>query len=179
MIDNLATKVSRTLVDRFPNELPPFGITRYGIKFILSNLVPLLSLLLIGWILDTVYEIIVCYVSFASLRMVSGGYHAKMPEVCLIISTALITLIAKFGHIMIEYVHILNLVSLALVIIYAPSNIENQTKILKSNFKFLKLISIMIVLVGFVLNDVLVSASLLVQSLLLIRLKGGEKIDQN
>ncbi|WP_340032566.1 accessory gene regulator B family protein [Paenibacillus sp. FSL K6-1122] len=179
MIDSFATRISTRLVEKFPDELPPLGITRYGIKFLISNVVPVVLLLIIGLMLNIVSEVVICLISFSSLRMVSGGYHAKKPEACLVISTILIALIAKFGYLLSDYTLLMNSLSLVLVAIFAPSNIENQTKILKEHFKYLKAISIGMIIMSFLLNNFLISAALLVQSLLLIRLKGGEKNDQN
>lgn len=179
MIDNFATKISTALVRKFPDELPPLGVTRYGIKFIISNVLPILLLIIIGYLMGINREIAISYISFAILRMVSGGYHAKKPETCLIISTILLVCIAKFGYLLFEYQLIMSLISLIMVLVYAPSDIKNQTKILEEHFKYLKLISVVIVLIGALMNNYLVIASMLVQSLLLIPMRGGEKIDQN
>ncbi|MBD8839409.1 accessory gene regulator B family protein [Paenibacillus sp. CFBP 13594] len=177
MIDEFSTRLSVRLVEKYPKEMPSLGITRYGIKFIISNVLPMLILLIIGLMFNLVSEIFICLISFSSLRMVSGGYHAKEPEICLLISTVTIVLIAKLGYIMSDYTMLLSLVSLILVLIYAPSNIENQTKILVEHFKYLKMISVLIIAIGFLTNNYLVISSLFVQSSLLIRLKGGEKFD--
>ncbi len=177
MIDEFATKISIALVRKFPNELPPVGVTRYGMKFILSNGLPLVLLLLFGWTMNILQELMICYISFAILRMVSGGYHAKNPEVCLVISTTLLICIAKFGYFLQGYEMIIGTISAILVLIFAPSNIKNQTKILERHFIYLKILSFILVLIGILINDYLISASILVQSLLLISLKGGEEID--
>lgn len=174
MIDSFATKVSTRLVEKFPDELPPLGITRYGIKFLISNVMPVIFLVIAGLLMNTLSDIVICYLAFSILRMVSGGYHAKNPEMCLVISTVLLISIAKFGHLLSDYLLIMNILSLILVIVFAPSNIENQTKILQKHFKYLKIISITIILIGFLLDNYSISSSLLIQSLLLARLRGGE-----
>lgn len=177
MIDKFATNISTKLVHNFPDEMPSLSVTRYGIKFILSNVLPITLLVLIGLISNMLTEIVICITSFSTLRMVSGGYHAKNPEVCLIISTITIVLIAKFGYIFSEYSIFLCITSMWLVFRYAPSNIKNQTKILEKHFKYLKVISILIIIIGFIIDNYLITASLFVQSTLLIRRKGGGNIE--
>jgi accessory gene regulator B len=175
MIDKLVDNISTSLVNKFPEELPPYGVTRYGIKFLISNLLPILLLLLIGTVINAFNEVMISILSFSTLRLVSGGFHAKKPELCLVISTIMILSIAKFGYFFEEYTVVVNLLSLTLVLIFSPSNIEGQTKILKENFKYLKLVSLAILAVGFFLDNYLISTSFLAQSIFLIRLKGGGK----
>lgn len=175
MINNIVNNASRKLVDRFPNELPPYGITRYGIKFIVSNILPITLLLLVGWSLNIYNNVLISILSFSVLRLSSGGYHSKYPELCLIYSSILIIAIASVGKILNGFEWMFSIATLILVLIYAPSNIENQTKILRKHYKYLKYISILTVALGTIVKDPIVSCSMFAQSLLLIRLKGGDK----
>lgn len=177
MIDKYVNEAATRLVAKYPNELPPFGITRYGLKFIITNIFPIVLLLLVGLMLNNYNNVLISIISFSTLRMVSGGYHSDYPETCLIYSTIIILTISQFSSYLIGYELIMSGVALVLVAIYAPSNIENQTKILKRHFKYLKYISILIVLIGTLFNNPTVIASMLAQSLLLVRLKGGEKLN--
>ncbi|WP_091013407.1 accessory gene regulator B family protein [Paenibacillus amylolyticus] len=177
MIDRYVNNLSQTLVSKYPKELPPYGITRYGIKFIITNILPIMLLLLVGFMLNNYNNVLMSILSFSLLRMTSGGYHSKYPELCLVYSTIIIISIASFGNNFEGFEWIISGIALILVTIFAPSNIENQTKILKKYFKYLKYISILTVIVGSLFQSPIVSCSMLAQSLLLIRLKGGEKND--
>lgn len=177
MIDKFVNNLALSLVAQYPNELPPYGITRYGLKFICTNIIPIGLLLLVGLILNNYNNVLVSVISFSVLRMTSGGYHSKFPEICLLYSTMIIITVASFGSAFSGFEWIMSLISMILVVIYAPSNIENQTKILQKYFKLLKYISVLTVLIGSLFQNPIVSASMLAQSLLLIRLKGGEVND--
>ncbi|PYY28284.1 accessory gene regulator B family protein [Paenibacillus illinoisensis] len=175
IIDKAVSSLSHKLVERYPRELPSYAITRYGIKFLVSNIIPITLLLILGAILDILPIVSLSIASFSILRMVSGGYHAKYPEACLVISTVLIMGIAIYNEYLSPYMILCNVLSLVLVAIYAPSNIENQTKIKKKYFGHLKVISVLLVSTNFILQNTVIAASFLVQSILLIRLKGGVK----
>ncbi|WP_063562990.1 accessory gene regulator B family protein [Paenibacillus sp. O199] len=175
MIDNYVNNISRKLVDRFPTELPPYGITRYGIKFIVSNILPIMLLLLVGLMFNIYNNVLISILSFSALRLSSGGYHSEYPEICLIYSSILMLTIATFGNLFEGVEWIFSIAALILVTIFAPSNIENQTKILSKYFIYLKYIAILTVLVGALIRDPIISCSMFAQSLLLIRLKGGDR----
>ncbi|MFE6075700.1 accessory gene regulator B family protein [Paenibacillus sp. NPDC057886] len=177
MIDKYVNDLSQSLVTRYPEELPPYGITRYGLKFIITNILPITLLLLVGLMLNNYNNVLISILSFSLLRMTSGGYHSKYPEICMIYSTTIILSIASLGSHFEGFEWIISGIALILVTKFAPSNIDNQTKILKKYFKYLKYISILTVIVGSLFQNPIVSCSMLAQSLLLIRLKGGEKND--
>ncbi|WP_124115397.1 accessory gene regulator B family protein [Paenibacillus xylanexedens] len=174
MIDKFVNNTATRLVAQFPNELPPFGITRYSLKFIFTNVIPISLLLLIGVFTGNLSNVFISVLSFSILRMTSGGYHSDYPELCLIYSSVLILSIAEFGGLIGGFEWICSGIAFILVTVYAPSNIENQTKILKKYFKYLKYISMLTVLIGFLIQNPVVSLAMLAQSLLLVRLKGGE-----
>lgn len=72
MIDRYVNNLSQTLVSKYPNELPPYGITRYGIKFIITNILPIMLLLLVGFMLNNYNNVLMSILSFSLLRMTSG-----------------------------------------------------------------------------------------------------------
>ncbi|WP_374198262.1 accessory gene regulator B family protein [Paenibacillus lautus] len=161
---------------RYPSELPELDILEYSLKFITTNVVPILLIILYGMTIGNLTNVLLTLLSFSLLRMFSGGYHIRSPELCIATSVTLIISISEFGHLLKEYTTIMNLASLLLVLLYSPSNIRMQTLIPKKYDTLLKVSSCVIIIINIYINNIFICVALLAQSLLLIRpLKGGEK----
>jgi len=118
-------------------------------------------------------------IAFPLLRVVSGGYHLKAGMLCMIASTSLMTTLS-FIDVPSRFVIALNILALLLVIVYAPSRIEKQSRIPKAFYPKLRLISCFIVLLNFIVGSSVIAATFFVQGLTLVRsLKGGEKHEES
>ncbi|MBT2759909.1 accessory gene regulator B family protein [Paenibacillus sp. ISL-20] len=176
LIDNFVLSISSKMKSKYPLELPERDVLEYALKFIITNVIPIITIILYGIVSDNLINILLSLGAFSLLRMFSGGYHIKSPELCIVTSIALIISLGQFGYLMADYIVLMNIISLILVIIYAPSNIRKQTLIPEKYDMILKLISCVIILINIYINNTYVSISILAQSILLIRpLKGGEK----
>lgn len=174
MINKFALNVSIKLKSKYPSELPELDVLEYAIKFILTNIIPILIILSYGAITDNISNILLSLGSFSLLRMFSGGYHITSPELCITTSVALIILISEFSYLFEDYILFMNIVSFILVAIYSPSNIRSQTLLPEKYDTLFKLISCIIIIINIYINNAYISSALFAQSVLLIRLKGGE-----
>lgn len=108
--------------------------------------------------------------SFALLRQISGGIHLKSGLACVIVSTALFTTLSMIN--VGDNSIYLNVLSLIMVILFAPSDIEKQTRIPKKYFPLLKGGATAVIIMSLLLNSQTVSLGLFVQSLTLISRRG-------
>ncbi|MFI2856863.1 accessory gene regulator ArgB-like protein [Paenibacillus sp. JSM ZJ436] len=169
-------KISEKLLKRYADEMPSYDVTRYAVKFILSNIVPILISVIIGYILGIGSEVLIFIAGFVSLRMVSGGFHFKSAELCFIISTAM-CLCAPYVAMQLSNTIYYNLISVLLALIFAPSNIEKQTRVGKNKHIYFKWASLIVIVIAVLINNPVLNVAMLLQSIMLIRLnlKGGEK----
>lgn len=170
MIDQITNKLSLHLKTKYPEELPSLAVTRYSVKFIISNLLPLIILLISAWLLNLVPEVITAYLGFSILRMFSGGYHIKSADLCVVASVSLIYLIVGLSNYLSNYYKLLIIIiSIILALIYSPSNIKKQTKIKEEYFIYLKIATILIIVSNIFINSNILTIAFFMQSLSLIR----------
>ncbi|QSF43469.1 accessory gene regulator B family protein [Paenibacillus tianjinensis] len=157
--------------------MPEKDVITYSLKFILTNLITFLLILLIGITTDNLYNILLSALSFSLLRVFSGGFHINNPDLCIASSLIIVYSISNISQFTASnYNLFFGLVSLILVIIFAPSRIEEHSIINKNKHYIFKIISIMIIIIGFLSKNEIIQFSFFIQSLTLIhlRLKGGE-----
>lgn len=129
--------------------------------------------LAVGYLNGRLLETFLALQSFVTLRLFSGGFHFKSLDLCTIVSSALIIPIPFLAGILdASVVMILNSVSLALVIIYAPTNLKSTVWTDRAKPIF-KAISICIVLYNFFENSAIFAISLALQALLLVKFNSG------
>ena len=86
MIHRMALKLSNALADRTNADERARQIYCYGIEVILSNVTTLLSVLLIGLLMDRIDCAVIYLIIYSSLKVTCGGFHARTQLVCWIIS---------------------------------------------------------------------------------------------
>ena len=109
-------------------------------------------MLVIGFFFNMIYECLILYFSFIAIRKFAGGYHAKTPIICYMVSitiiiTSLLLLKSLTKHNLIDQLYYLFVSSalIALIIIVVISPLDNKNKTLNSKEKKVyKLISIII-----------------------------------
>jgi len=172
-ISVLATRLAEGIVKEAPEFSTRVGRIRHTLVFLL-NIIPIIVLTtIIGLVTGRLAEMWTVLLSFAILRQVSGGLHMGTSEMCILVTTIGATVLS-FAQFPLAAIHIMTLVSLILVLIFAPSRIEGRTLFPKKHFKYLKAAAAILVLSNFLVQSSEIAAAFLAQSLMLIRLKGGE-----
>lgn len=129
----------------------------YGFQFIYGALFKGLVFLSLGLLLNILTPMLLTLVSFASLRIFTGGYHMKSYGKCVIFSFSLFVLSAIFVKFMSFYNIWHGIVTLIIFIItfivirfYSPVANENST-MSDSKYRKFKIISQIITAIGFTL----------------------------
>jgi len=175
----MVEKISYRLAHWLKSELPehPYSVARlqFGFHLILNTILTLSAATLLGLLFGNLRDTMLVLLAFGLLRMISGGYHFKSPVVC-IVGTAVVSVLLPRLELSIFYITIINLANVVLTIIFAPSRIEEQTRIPTKYFPLLKISSTALVASNFLFQSPLLAITWLVQVLSLIRLpvKGGE-----
>uniref|UniRef100_UPI00403F44A4 accessory gene regulator B family protein n=1 Tax=Paenibacillus sp. FSL K6-1318 TaxID=2975291 RepID=UPI00403F44A4 len=126
--------------------------------------------LFIGLCIGKLKEIITIMISFAILRSTSGGIHLKSGDKCVVVTTVLFTVISLID-LSTVLILLLNSLSILLAFMYAPSRIEEQSKIDPIHYPKLRILSIIIIATNFLFMSSVIAIAFFVQCLTLIKLK--------
>ncbi|REK76319.1 accessory gene regulator B family protein [Paenibacillus paeoniae] len=152
------------------------GRIRHTLAFLL-NIIPIILLTtLIGLATGRLPEMLTALGAFGLLRQTSGGIHLGSSEMCIVVTTVGATVLS-FSDFSLLTVNIMTAISALLALLFAPSRIEGRTLFPKQYFHYLRYIATAIVCINFVLESSVIAAAFLVQSVMLIRLNGGEVRD--
>ncbi|MFC5653517.1 accessory gene regulator ArgB-like protein [Paenibacillus solisilvae] len=175
MINSLAQLIAVRIKLVVPDHPASVNVLRYSISFFLNALFIILLSLLIALLTHRVPEAGIVLVAFAALRQVSGGAHLKSGTLCVVVSTAIITVLSFMSFMNDSSILWTNLASLLLVSLFAPSRIEQQTRIKETYYPLLKILSIVMVGSNFLIGSSVLAATFLAQSLTLIRQVPGRR----
>ncbi|QOT01035.1 accessory gene regulator B family protein [Brevibacterium sp. JNUCC-42] len=167
MIDSLAEKLARSIKIASEDDKVNEEVMKFALIISLNTAIVVLISLIIGQLTGKVVETGITILSFSLLRIVSGGFHFKSANLCTVISISFAVILP---HIPITsgMNYILLALSLLLVILYAPSNIEGHSRIPKENYSLLKGVSVIIVLSNFLFLSPILSKAFFIQSITLI-----------
>lgn len=168
MIDALADKIAVSIKDSSPEKTASLPVLKYGLVIMLNCIFTLTMSLIIGFILGMTWEVFITAFSFIVLRTFSGGYHFKTATQCCIASTLIVTIVPLIEITSPYAIIIINILSILLVAIFAPSRIEHQSNIDKKYYTHLKVFSMLIVSANFIFMSDIIALAYFIQSLLLI-----------
>jgi accessory gene regulator B len=164
---DIITKLSEYLANSIRNSNPQassFIVLRYALITIFNALLIISLVVFIGVMTGNFIPSIVAVFAFPVLRYFSGGMHLKSSTVCNIISTVII-IICVYLPLSYWYTGIvLNVLSIVCLLLFAPSGIK-QSKMKKENYKYLKLVAILIVCLNFYFQSPVLSMAFFAQSI--------------
>ncbi|NRS51941.1 accessory gene regulator ArgB-like protein [Brevibacillus sp. HB2.2] len=170
MIESIAFKIASSMKRINPDLPQSVAKLEYALIILLNGSTVVLCSLAIGFVLGSLEETALFLVAFASLRQVSGGYHLSTALGCAIVSIGM-AVIVPFIPVTQNVGLILNCVSLVLVTLFSPSNIENQSRLPARCYPLLKIISITIVIATALIALPIITKAVFLQSLSLIRIR--------
>ncbi|NJJ38009.1 accessory gene regulator B family protein [Paenibacillus apii] len=164
MIEFISLKLAQGIKRSIPDHPISVNVMKFSLSIIINALLIILLTLAVSLFTGNTRGAAIALIAFPLLRQVSGGYHLKTGMTCVLVSSAMLTAVSFFnaGR---TYVFLLNLASLLLVAVFAPSGIEKQSRIPKSFYPQLKIISCLIVLVNFIVASPVIAAAFFIQGL--------------
>ncbi|WP_158602275.1 accessory gene regulator B family protein [Cohnella endophytica] len=167
MIENMALKLAIKIKNLEPNQTASVEVMKFSIEALLNNLITLVLVLVLAICTDSVFLALMGLIAFSVLRFFSGGYHFKNSITCSIVSTIIIFVSTQIelSH---NYFVLLSVISLIIVLIYAPANIANHARIDSKYFPLLKIVATIIVLSSVIIVSSTVTLAVFFQSLTLL-----------
>lgn len=151
MIKQFATTITSFLIHENITEESDSEIYQYGLEQLLINLRMFLIISLIAFFVDMMMETIFIFIGLIPIRMIAGGYHAKTPLRCSLLTISvylldLVLVITLSNYAANYYILLIGMVSFILIFRFAP--VDNKNKRLNhKEFIKSKLQSRMIILI--------------------------------
>lgn len=168
MIDGLAAKLANGIKKTNPEKTASVEVMQFALIILINGLITFVLALLIGFLTGKFVETVLILLAFILLRFVTGGFHFDSSIKCTVVSTGLAILLP---HVPITF-QMLNLLlgvlSLILILMYAPANIEGHTRIPPKFYPHLKVIALILVSSNFIIGSPSLSLGFFVQSLTLV-----------
>lgn len=129
MVRKVSQKVTDRLLVRKVIRYEDYEIYQYGLEQLFTNVLDVMTLLVIGLSMGMIWQGIVFVFSFMLLRKYAGGYHASTPLKCYLLTT----LVIIGGLSVMKYIEINAFISLGLLVVssvvillFAPVESENK-----------------------------------------------------
>ena len=109
------------------------SVYKYGINQMLNMLLNIITFIAIGLFFDMILETVIFTLAYIPLRIYAGGFHAKTPFKCWIISAIMLLLTLLFIRYVnadIKFYDLLALIGSAVIIAFSP--VEDKNKPLDS-----------------------------------------------
>ncbi|MFB5761071.1 accessory gene regulator ArgB-like protein [Paenibacillus medicaginis] len=142
-------------------------VLKYGISILINTLSTIFITLFISSLLGTTIDALIAMISFAFLRQLTGGIHIKSSGLCIVVSSAMLILIPLL-QVDSKFIIPMSIVSIVLIILYAPSRVERQTRIPKEKYYLLRIAGVLLIVINLFLSSTIVAISFCIQSLTLI-----------
>ncbi|XEC96010.1 accessory gene regulator B family protein [Paenibacillus tarimensis] len=167
MLKTLSKGIAARIKESAPDHPASAAVLQYSISFILNAVVIIVLSILISLFTGRTTDVLIALFIFALLRQISGGFHLKSGTACVVVSVAAANIL-PFIQLNNTGVLVSTIISMILVIFFAPSRIEKQTKIPKSWYPMLKMIALIIVGSNLLIKSDIIACTVLLQSITLI-----------
>ncbi|MCC3379876.1 accessory gene regulator ArgB-like protein [Paenibacillus farraposensis] len=170
MIEPLALRMAQHIKRVVPDHPSSVPVLKHALSAIL-NLVFITGLTIaISVFIGRTREVVTIMVAFAFLRQMTGGIHLKSGMWCVAVSTLLFTGLS-FIELDYNWTTGATLVSMLLILIFAPAGIEKQTRIPPRYFPLLRSGAFIAVSLNLWIADPFIAISFFAQSLSLINIR--------
>jgi accessory gene regulator B len=166
-MNTLAYKIATAIKRADPERTHSIEVMQYSLAILLNTTFIIVISLFIGLVTDKLGPTAVTLCSFIILRLTSGGLHIRSVWGCNIVSTLLFVLIPQISFISSPILLVINLISLIIMILFAPQPDANARIPLKI-FPILKIISILLVISNFLIGSEVMGLAFFAQSLTII-----------
>ncbi|MEB3100337.1 accessory gene regulator B family protein [Ferviditalea candida] len=166
VMDKVADQIARYVHKNAENPSSK-AVLKYAVLNIMDTIIVFAVVLAICLATGHFWNGLVAVTAFPILRNYSGGMHLYSPRACNVLSAFFVIAAA---HVSFPFWFVglsLNLVSLVLVLIYAPANIRGYSRADESAYRKAKIIAALIVSANFLIQSPVLSAVFLLQSVTL------------
>ncbi|RXZ78072.1 hypothetical protein EBB07_28885 [Paenibacillaceae bacterium] len=167
IIEKISSKTAKYIKNINEEETASYEVLDYGLRIIYNGLAVVLISMVFGFIIGRPIDTLIIIISFATLRYFSGGYHLKESDSCVLVSSMLICVLSAV--LMNNIPALLNILSIAILLILAPRDIDSQYRNPALSNMLFKFISVSLVTINFLfVHSDAVTISFFAQSLTLL-----------
>ncbi|TKH43419.1 accessory regulator AgrB [Paenibacillus terrae] len=170
MIEPLALRMAQHIKSVVPDHPASVPVLKHALAVLLNMAFITGLTLVISVFTGHTREVVTIMAAFAFLRQMTGGIHLKSGMGCVAVSTLLFTGLS-FITLDDKWNMIATIISMLLILIFAPSGIERQTRIPKRYFPLLKVAALITVGLNLWFAYPFVAISFFAQTLLLINVR--------
>lgn len=167
MIDRLAGRLAVVLHHHSQDTSISLPVLKYGLIIVLDSVIIVSLSLILGGMTGKLQETAIGMGVFLLFRAISGGHHLNTSMKCIILSTFLSV---SIPHIPLHESAsvIITIISTILFAVYAPSNLQKQSRIPRAYYPLLKAASTALVAGSYMLNKEVITLSIFIQAVSLI-----------
>jgi len=173
MIERLAEFLAITIKKNGGDEAVSVSVLKFALTLLISIFLIFFFSGIIGFFLSSMFKIYLSLLVIGVLRYFSGGWHLKTGVGCVLFTVAVVTIISQIPTLMVSTQWILNLISVILAALLAPTGHGQIIRSSRQRMRF-KWVAITIIVVGALVRDSTITLSILFQSLTLITIKRGD-----
>jgi accessory gene regulator B len=170
MIAKFAENIAVTIKNANPEQTASVEVMKYALVGIINTVGTIFMSVLFGLMTGKLASIALALFAFGFLRYFSGGLHLKTPVACMLVSTAMICVV-PFIPVNQAIEAAMLLISLLLILIYAPSNVRGFARLPEKYYPVLKIISLVIVSSSWFLDSSILTITFFIQSISLIEIR--------
>ncbi|SDX81728.1 accessory gene regulator B family protein [Paenibacillus sp. CF384] len=166
MLRKIATDLNVRMKANGVANAPSVDVIVYSLSIIWNTVSITAFSLLIGLFTGEIGRTGLLLIVFATIRLLTGGYHLKSGWLCIFVSTFAM---AVMPHIFLSdnWTYILTAVALLSVLIFAPANYDKYARLSPKYYPLLKIVSAALVATNFLFVSDLLAVAFIVQALLL------------
>lgn len=167
MIDALALRIAIGIKNANPENTASVDVMRFSLIILINGFITFSIALAVGVWTGKGIETVLFLLSFVGLRFATGGFHLDSSTKCTVVSCMMAI---GFPQLPVapSLVHVFGLLSLLLILWFAPANIEGHTRIPPRYYPLLKALACIFVASNFIFQSPSVAIGFFVQSLTLI-----------
>jgi len=173
MIEALSERISGYIYRHNERRHVSQEVMKFALVSVIMNATTILLCILIGFLDGHFKETCLATAAMAILRILAGGYHFRSPLLCIVISTAAVTVV-PFIPLSVPVMYALTAISALFVFLFAPADSKNHTRLSDRALKWMKYFALLLVLTNLGFQSEILSVSWFIVSLTLLPIKGGE-----
>lgn len=170
MVSYVSGRIAAKIKAKVPNHPSSEKVLKYSISFLINTILSIVVTIIISLWTGKLNETLIVLCSFALLRRMSGGIHLKSSLACISVTSIGANLLS-FASLGSGATVLINSVSLVLVCLLAPAHFQKKKKVTANSDRWLKVGSILLVALNFVVASPVIAATFFVQSLTLVLIK--------
>lgn len=166
--------MASALKQQTPDHPGSVAVMAYSLSFLLNMILIIVLSLLIALITGRIESACYILLGFPVLRQVSGGVHLDSAALCIVVSVSGVTAASFVPDFAPTTIQIVTLITAAYAAVFAPSRIEQQTRISRKYFPMLRAIAVGIILLNLIICSAPLAIAFAAQAASLTRRKGGD-----